>query len=77
MLEVQNEISKSKNDSYVGSVQKVLVEGESKTSSDTLTGRTEGGKVVNFSGDKASVGQMVNVKITESRTWSLLGEIVK
>ncbi len=77
MLEVQNEISKSKNDSYVGSVQRVLVEGESKTSPDTLTGRTEGGKVVNFSGDKASVGQMVNVKITESRTWSLLGEIVK
>lgn len=77
MLEVQNEISKRKNDSYVGKTQKVLVEGESKTSPDTLTGRTEGGKVVNFAGDKDLVGQMVNVKITESRTWSLLGEIIK
>ncbi len=76
MLKVQNEISKRKNDSYVGSEQKVLVEGESKTSPDTMTGRTEGGKVVNFAGDKALIGKMVKVKITESRTWSLLGIIV-
>lgn len=76
MLEVQNEISKRKNDMYEGTVQKVLVEGVSKNNESTLTGRTEGGKVVNFAGDDSLIGEMVNVKITSSQTWSLFGEII-
>lgn len=76
MLEVQNEISKRKNMAYEGTVQTVLVEGASKTSEETLTGRTEGGKVVNFAGDRSLVGEMVDVKITSAQTWSLFGEIV-
>lgn len=76
MLEVQNEISKRKNDMYEGTVQKVLVEGVSKNNESTLTGRTEGGKVVNFAGDDSLIGKMVNVKITSSQTWSLFGEII-
>ena len=76
MLSVQNEISKRKNDAYVGTVQKILVEGVSKTNANTLTGRTEGGKVVNFEGTSELVGQMVDVKITNSQTWSLFGEIL-
>ena len=77
MLEVQNEISARKNKEYEGTVQKVLVEGESKNNKNTLTGRTEGGKVVNFAGDISLLGQMVDVKITKTQTWSLFGEIVK
>ena len=73
MLAVQNEISKRKNDAYLGTVQTVLVEGESKNNEETLTGRTEGGKVVNFSGT-APVGSFVKVKITKTQTWSLFGE---
>lgn len=76
LLEVQDKISKEINDSYVGKVEKILVEGESKTNPDTLMGRTEGGKTVNFKADRSVIGEFVNVKITESRTWSLIGEIV-
>ena len=76
MLEVQNEISKRKNDMYEGTVQRVLVEGQSKNNEETLTGRTEGGKVVNFAGSATLVGEMVDVKITSSQTWSLFGEII-
>ena len=75
MLEVQNEISKRKNDEYFGKTERVLVEGESKNNADTLTGRTEGGKVVNFDGDGSLIGQFVDVKITDCKTWSLFGEI--
>ncbi len=75
LLNVQDVISKEINDSYVGTIQQVLVEGPSKTNANTLTGRTEGGKIVNFAGDGLLVGKIANVKITESRTWSLLGEI--
>ena len=76
MLEVQNEISARKNKEYEGTVQKILVEGVSKNNENTLTGRTEGGKVVNFAGDISLLGQMVNVKITKAQTWSLFGEII-
>lgn len=77
LLEVQDRISKEINDSYVGKTEKVLVEGKSKTNPDTLAGRTEGGKIVNFYGDESVIGTFVNLKITESRTWSLVGELIK
>lgn len=82
MLKVQNEISKRKNDAYVGSIEAVLVEGLSKTNAETLTGRTEGGKVVNFSFPNSKfsaeelIGTMQKVKIVQAQTWSLLGELV-
>lgn len=75
MLEVQNEISRRKNDAYLGKTELVLVEGASKNNEETLTGRTEGGKVVNFPGDRSLVGEFVRVRITKSQTWSLFGEI--
>ena len=74
MLEVQNEISAKKNKAYEGALVEVLVEGESKNNKNTLTGRTEGGKVVNFEGSKDLIAKMVNVKITKTQTWSLFGE---
>lgn len=77
MLAVQNEISKRKNDAYLGKTEMVLVEGVSKNNAETLTGRTEGGKVVNFSGDSSMVGKLVPVRITKCQTWSLFGELIE
>ncbi len=75
LLEVQNEISKQKNDEYVGKVETVLVEGESKNDPDVLMGRMNSSKIVNFKGDKSLKGKYVNVRITEAHTWSLNGEL--
>lgn len=75
MLALQNEISRRKNDAYLNTVQTVLAEGVSKNNEGTLTGRTEGGKVVNFAGDRSQIGTFVNVKITKTQTWSLFGEL--
>lgn len=77
MLAVQNEISRRKNDAYLGRTETVLVEGFSKNNQEMLTGRTEGGKVVNFPGTKEQIGQMVKVKITKTQTWSLFGEMIE
>ena len=77
MLELQNEISRRKNEAYTGTVQQVLTEGASKTNPETMTGRTEGGKVVNFKAKDCAVGQIVNVKITNAQTWSLTGEVAE
>ncbi len=75
MAEIQNEISKKKNDAYLGRVVQVLVEGTSRTNEEYLSGRTEGGKVVNFKGDSSLVGEIVKIKIIDCRTWSLMGEL--
>ncbi len=75
LLEVQDKISYEKNKALEGKILRVLTEGYSKTDSTVLSGRTEGGKIVNFAGSSECIGKFVNVKITQVRTWSLLGEI--
>ena len=61
---------------YVGNTYKVLVDGESKTDNSMLSGYTESNKLVHFKGNKELIGKIVNVKITESHTYSLIGELV-
>lgn len=75
LLEVQNEISKRKNEAYVGTVQRVLVDGASKNDPEMLSGRCDSSKVVNFKGDKSLTGKYVEVLITEAKTWSLNGTL--
>lgn len=76
LVDAINRISGEKNAEYVGRIERVLVEGVSKNNAKALCGRTEGFKLVNFPGDKSLIGQMVDVKITEGKTFSLEGEIV-
>ena len=61
----------------IGKVYPVLVEGVSKTNKKMFSGYTENNKLVHFEADETLVGQIVNVKITESHTYSMLGELVK
>lgn len=62
--------------SMVGSVYKVLVDGVSKTDKNMLSGYTESNKLVHFRGDASMVGTIINVKIIQSKTYSLIGEVV-
>ena len=77
LVEAVNEISERKNKAYLGRVEEVLVEGTSKTDENTLTGRTDGFKLVNFPGDEALIGSIVKVEITDAKTFSLMGRIVE
>ncbi len=63
------------NKKYVGTIQKILVDGYSKNDDKFLTGRTDTNKVVNFEGTKELIGKMINIKITEEHKWYLKGEI--
>lgn len=56
LVEAVNEICAKKNSAYDGKIVEVLVEGESK-SDPKLTGRTRTSKLVNFTGNKDSVGK--------------------
>lgn len=75
MLKLQNDISLERNLCLIGSVQTVLVEGESKTDNKKQSGRTEGGKLVHFDSDKDMTGEMVKVKIESANTWTLSGKL--
>lgn len=78
LLEVQNRISKEINDACFGKTFELLVEGDSKTDENMLTGRTPEGKIVNFpKEDGIAVGDYVNVTITKTNTWSLSGKICR
>ncbi|APW45720.1 tRNA (N6-isopentenyl adenosine(37)-C2)-methylthiotransferase MiaB [Rhodoferax antarcticus] len=59
----------------VGTVQRILVEGASKRDGGELMGRTECNRVVNFIGQPRLIGQMVDVSISETRTYTLRGEV--
>lgn len=72
-----NEQSKQSMASYEGKIVKVLVEGESKKDDTVLAGYTEKNKVVNFKGPKSIIGSIVEVKITDAKTWSLNGELIE
>ena len=66
---------RNNNEKYVGTIQRVLVEGRSKTNANVLTGRTEYNKVVNFEGDDSLIGKMINLKIESEHMWYLKGAI--
>ena len=64
------------SNAMVGNTYDVLVDGVSKNDENMLSGYTETNKLVHFKGDLSLVGTIVKVKITESHTYSMIGEIV-
>lgn len=62
------------NKLYIGTTQKILVEGHSKTNDEFLTGRTDTNKVVVFKGDSKLIGSIIDVEIVSEHMWYLKGE---
>ena len=72
---VESQIQEN-NKKYIGTIQKVLIDGISKTNENTLSGRTDTNKVVVIEGDKKYIDNIVEVKITKDCMWYLKGEII-
>ncbi len=84
LVDIINEGSAKKNAACVGQRMKVLVECEAKRERGdglaahkqgqvTLSGRTDGFKLVNLAGSKALIGEIVEVEIISANTFSLVG----
>lgn len=71
-----NEQATAISESMLGTTQRLLVEGPSKKDPNELKGRTENNRIVNFAGRPRLIGQMVDVKITEVKTYTLKGEVI-
>ncbi len=65
-----------KNQALVGETLKVLIDGPSQKDETILAGYSEGLKLVHIKGSEDLVGQIVEVKITEAKTFNLYGELV-
>lgn len=72
LMKVQNQVSLRSNKGLMGTIQQLLVE---ECSQGSCKGRTTGNKLVFFKSDKEYSGQLVDVKITGAKTWSLTGEL--
>jgi tRNA-2-methylthio-N6-dimethylallyladenosine synthase len=73
LVEAINHYAAEKNAAYVGRVVSVLVDGQSKTDPAMVSGRTETFKLVDFPNNGQKPGDVVNVEITQGKTFSLRG----
>ena len=76
LLAIQNAISEEKHARYVGSVQRVLVDGMSDNPQFPLNARTNGGRLVHLAGGPDLIGSFTEANITGNNMWSLFGEIL-
>ena len=71
--DVVNKYANINNQKYLGQTVKVLIEGKGEKGN--LMGYTETMKLVNVDGTEDNIGKIVDVEITEIKTWSLDGKI--
>jgi tRNA-2-methylthio-N6-dimethylallyladenosine synthase len=76
IIKMQSRLSLNRNLQDVGKIQKVLIEGTSKKSSDHLQGRNSANKVVVFPGGNKKKGEYVNVLIESCTGGTLIGKQV-
>ena len=75
--ELVNKYSKESNERMLNTIQKVLVTGISEKDSNKVCGYTENMKLVNVAAPMDTIGQIINVKITDAKSFSLDGEIIE
>lgn len=74
--EVVNKYSLEKNERLSDKTVKVLIDGSSRKDDKSYSGRTDGFKLVNVSSGRDITGQLVDVRITECKTFSIDGVLV-
>lgn len=75
--ELINEYSLIANRKYVGRTVEVLINGVSDRGAGKVCGYTDTMKLVNVDGPQELIGEIVEVKITEAKSFSLNGEVVR
>lgn len=76
LLACQNEVTKEISAQMLNNRYEVLVEGPNTHYLDTMCGRTESGRLVNFKCDESYVGRFVTVQIEKAKSATLWGKIV-
>jgi tRNA-2-methylthio-N6-dimethylallyladenosine synthase len=74
LLRVLNETASSRYDCLVGQTVQVLVEGPSRKNPARLEGRTRCHKIVVFEGGSRHVGQLLDLKVVRTGSFTLYGD---
>ncbi len=77
IIDLQNEIKKERYKTLHGQIFEVLVEGRSKKNDEEYKGRNSQNQTIIFPKGSAKAGQIVKVKITDSTSATLKGELVE
>ena len=70
-----NKYANEANQKYLNKIVPVLIESVSEKNQEMMMGYTDTMKLVNVKADKNNIGKILNVKITDVKTWSMDGEI--
>lgn len=76
LLDVQGKLGENAYNRYVGQTMKILCEGEGRTQSSLLTGKTPQDVIVDFEGDRSLIGKFLSVRIEKALNWALIGTII-
>lgn len=74
LLTLVNNMVHDVNEKFIGQTMPVLVEEQSKNSKNMVTGRTPNNLLVHFEGDANLIGTVVDVKLTENKSFYIIGE---
>ena len=74
LLDLVNEIAARKYDDFIGRQVEILVEGPSKKNAARYTGRTRCNRIVLFDGSARHQGQLMDVKIERTGSFTLYGD---
>ena len=74
LLDLVNEIAARKYDDFIGKQVEILVEGPSKKNAARYTGRTRCNRIVLFDGSARHQGQLMDVKIERTGSFTLYGD---
>lgn len=75
LLLEQREITSEWLGRFVGKTVTILAEGEGRTASDYITGKTDENIIVEVKADKKYIGEFIKVRITKAMNWALEGEL--
>ncbi|MDQ6986722.1 MAG: tRNA (N6-isopentenyl adenosine(37)-C2)-methylthiotransferase MiaB [Mariprofundaceae bacterium] len=75
LLALMREATRKSHQAYIGRVETVLVERQSRSDGD-MQGRTPDFKIVHFKGKKRLIGQLLSVRISEAYGQSLRGDLI-
>ncbi|PKM53789.1 MAG: tRNA (N6-isopentenyl adenosine(37)-C2)-methylthiotransferase MiaB [Firmicutes bacterium HGW-Firmicutes-5] len=76
ILEAMDIVSLKNSEKHVGNTYELLVEEVNHKKADWVSGRLKDNHLVHIQGDESLIGTFVNVKITGSKTYYLVGEII-
>ena len=71
-----NDMMLEDNKKLIGTTLKVLAEDTSKNNPEILTGRSEEFKLVHFKGNESLIGELLNIRIEEVKTFALEGTVI-